>query len=458
MKNIFDIVHEDLFKPLTSKYRYVYADVIMLIYDRFRTEISYGVNREIVIKVLSDYFDTDDDEISFDDETYFRNARDKANGVVSALKNAGWLEYEQGENHNVNVSLSDYTIPIIEGMIRVVKEEETEYQGIISQIHASLQNDELYAKPYELIIMGVSDNTNRLLSELKRLSISIKKHIEKQVIDLDAEETLELFLAYHNEIGSKAYLRMKTADNISRFRSAIIEKIGYIMESPELMERAVAGYMEVEETKDHEEAYEAIISILMDIKSSFYRLDDIIYEIDRRHSLYLKNAVMRAKFLLSTGSNMEGRIERVLKTISEEDARNDDEFFRMDFSFFPQSFISPESMRAIPVKKEISVIDDIVGSEEISPEDRALRIEAMRQKNRRRFSKKNINQYVSNLLQGRERLPVTDIEVESKRDLIRIIYISVYAGSRSNVYRVERSDKRVRIGGYELPYFEIVKR
>ena len=65
MKNIFDIVHEDLFKPLTSKYRYMYADVIMLIYDRFRTEISYGVNREIVIKVLSDYFDTDDDEISF---------------------------------------------------------------------------------------------------------------------------------------------------------------------------------------------------------------------------------------------------------------------------------------------------------------------------------------------------------------------------------------------------------
>lgn len=44
-KNIFDIVSGDFFKPLTSKYKRMYADTILLIYNSFKPEISYGVNR-----------------------------------------------------------------------------------------------------------------------------------------------------------------------------------------------------------------------------------------------------------------------------------------------------------------------------------------------------------------------------------------------------------------------------
>ena len=58
----------DFFKPLTSKYRQVYADCILLIFNTFKPEISYGVNREIVVKTLTDYFEVDDMEMTFDDE------------------------------------------------------------------------------------------------------------------------------------------------------------------------------------------------------------------------------------------------------------------------------------------------------------------------------------------------------------------------------------------------------
>ena len=82
-KNLFEILPADFFKPLTSKYRNMYADTILLIYNTFRQEISYGVNRETVVRVLTDYFEADDDEITFDDETYVRDAREKANGVIA---------------------------------------------------------------------------------------------------------------------------------------------------------------------------------------------------------------------------------------------------------------------------------------------------------------------------------------------------------------------------------------
>lgn len=461
-KNIFDIIPADFFKPLTSKYRRMYADCILLLFNTFKPEISYGVNRDTVVRVLMDYFDADDDEITFDDETFVSDSRDKANGVIAQLKSAGWLEYEQVENHQLNVVMFEYTIPFIESINKIIREEETEYQGLISQIHASLQNEELYTKPYELILMGVEENTSRLVSELKRLNVSIKRHMDKQTNDMDANQVLEHFFKYHQDIGSKAYLRMKTGENIAYFRSSIIEKIDHILETDSIMERAVRGLMEIRQIEDSDLAYETLVEELIDIKSEFYRLDDIIEEIDKKHNKYMRNAVKRAEFLLATGNNVEGKISKILNRISDEIEKNDCSIFdiseEMNFSLYPQKYLSIESLQTIPIKKKNADISLIKTAEIMSEEERMLYKEALKQKNRRRFTRKNINEYVVGLLDGREKLPVTEIEISSKRDVIRIIYISIYSGNKANNYRIKRSKRRVKIGEYEIPYFEIEKR
>ena len=133
MKNLFHILPTDFFKPLTGKYKIEYADCILLIFNSFKPEISYGVNREIVVKVLEEYFEADDNEMTFDEQTYIRDAREKANAVIASLKACGWIEYEQERNHQLNVVLYEYAIPIIESMNRIIREEEAEYQGIMRQ-------------------------------------------------------------------------------------------------------------------------------------------------------------------------------------------------------------------------------------------------------------------------------------------------------------------------------------
>ena len=464
MKNLFQVLPEDFFKPLTSKYRRQYADCILLMFNSLKPEISYGVNREIVVKVLEGYFEVDDTEMSFDELTYLKDAREKANAVIASLKTCGWLEYEQEKNHQLNVVLYEYAIPVIESMNKIIREEEAEYQGIISQIHASLQNQDLYTKPYELIIKGVKENTERLISELKKLNASIKRHMDKQTSEMSASEIIDHFFEYHKNIGSKAYLRMKTSENISYFRSSIIEKIEEMMESTTIMERAVLGYMEVEQEEDREKAYDCIVSDLLDVKSMFYRLDEIIDEIDRKHAQYMKNAVMRARFKLATGNNMEGKISRILDAIADELNRNEgnaetvSEELSSICSIYVQGYLSPESMRTIPVTKKNGIVDDISEDAAMTEEERLLYKEALRMKNRTRFSRKNINEYVVSLMKDKEKMSVEEIPVESKRDLIRIIYISIYAGNRSNNYEVVRTGKRVKRMGFEFPVFDIIKR
>ena len=299
---------------MTDRYKVSYSVDAL---DDLREIYSYIANELLVPetaaaqlgRIRKEVFEVDDVEMTFDDATYISDARDKANGVIAMLKSCGWIEYEQETNHQLNVVIYEHAIPMIESMNRVIREEEAEYQGIISQIHASLQNKDLYSKPYELIIKGVQENTERLLSELKKLNASIKRHMEKQTNDMGADEILNHFFEYYQNIGSKAYLRMKTSENISYFRSAIIERLEYLLETLEIMDRAVSGYMEVEEKTDETAAYDSVVQMLLDVKSSFYRLDDIIDEIDRKHTRYMRNAVMRAKFLLATGNNLEGKLK-----------------------------------------------------------------------------------------------------------------------------------------------------
>ena len=465
MKNLFQILPSDFFKPLTSKYRQVFADCILLIFNTFKPEISYGVNREIVVKALIDYFEVDDMEMTFDDEeTFIKDARDKANAVIASLKSCGWIEYEQEKNHQLNVVLFEYAVPIIESMNKVIQEEETEYQGLISQIHASLQNRDLYAKPYELIIKGVKENADRLISELKKLNASIKRHMDRQTADMSAAEIIDHFFEYHKSIGSKAYLRMKTSENISYFRSSIIEKIEEMMENTAVMERAIRGFMEIEQEEDSDKAYDILVSDLLDVKSMFYRLDNIIEDIDIKHTRYMKNAVMRARFKLATGDNMEGKLAKILDLLADEINNDEDSEETVSeeltdlYNIYSQGYISPESFRAIPVTKKNVIVDNISEGQLMSDDERMLYKEALKQKNRLRFSRKNINEYVGTLLDGREKMSVDEIAVESKRDLIRIIYISIYAGNRANNYEIKRSGKRIKKMGYECTLFEIIKR
>ena len=64
MKNLFSIIPAEFFKPLNSKYKDQYADCLLAIYNSYRTEISYGVDREAVVSTLTEYFNKRTDDIS----------------------------------------------------------------------------------------------------------------------------------------------------------------------------------------------------------------------------------------------------------------------------------------------------------------------------------------------------------------------------------------------------------
>lgn len=443
--NLFNIIPEDFFKPLTSKYKTTYIDCLRLIYNTYKTELSFGVDKEVIISDLENYFDNESNiEMVFEeDDEIAKDSRSKANGILRRLKDSGWIEYEISNDYKVKVNLFDYAVTMIESFNKILKNEEMEYQSLVSQIHATLINQETYVKPYEYIIKRVAENTEELMIGLKKLNSNIKKYIDAITNEKTAGEIVQEFFVYHKDIGSKAYHRIKTSDNISHFRTAIIEKLYDILNDKNIFDRAVLGYMEVEQVEDKEKAKDSLRGQILNIISAFRNYDDIISEIDSKNAKYIASAVARAKFLLTNTNNAEGKISKILTYISEEFNKGEtlnlyeevEDLMLEVFNIFPQGFIDSDSLYVVPISKKMCLPQELSNTLGISIEERELQKLALQEKNKNRFSRKNINAYVEELLNDKQVILASTLPLDSKRDLIRIIFINLYGRDKKSIYK-----------------------
>ena len=443
-------------------------DCLLIIYRTYKTELSFGVDKDVIIAELENYFDNESKtEMVFDeDEEVAKDSRSKANAILRRLKESGWLEYEIANDYKVKVNLLDYAATMIESFNKIIKNEEMEYQSLVSQIHATLLNQEAYGKPYEYIIKRVVENTEELMVGLKKLNTNIKKYIDDITNEKTAGEIVQDFFVYHKDIGSKAYHRIKTSDNISYFRSVIIEKLYSIIDDQNIFQRAVAGYMEVEQLENEAEAEDTLRGKIVQIIHAFHNYDDIIGEIDHKNSKYIASAVARAKFLLTNTNNTEGKISKILSFLADEFNNDetlnlyedtDDSLFEV-FNIFPQGFIDSDSLYVVPISKKVGLPEELTTTLGLTPEERELRKLVLQEKNNNRFSRKNINSYVRELLASKKMVLASNLPLETKRDLIKIVFINMYGKDQKSMYKTVSTYKKITVNDFQFCDFEIERR
>lgn len=468
MADIFEVVGEDFFKPLTSFYKSIYWRCIHIIYDSYRSELSYGIDREHLTQKLEYYFDSlGIDEMQFEDDAQILNdSRSKASAFLRKLKECHWVEYEIGTDQRTKVIMPSYAVSIVKNLESVSIGRETEYQSELSAIYSLLTNPELMSDPYLQVIKPVYDRTSDLFTALKQLNSSIKKYIDALTVDKTAEEIISNFDQYFNEIGSKAFHRLYTSNNVSRFRNVILAKLSDFLTDSETFERVSWGYQKVEGKTDLNESRDKVREIIMEITDYFRAYDDIVKEIESKHARYLSSTVRRAHFLLMNTNNTEGKISTILRYLSDMFNHDEENWLEEDapdemctlFNIFSQGFINNESLKTMPISKRITDVDDIFTPLRLSDEERkAIRMAAY-EKNKNRFSRKNISEYVDSLLQEKDGLLASELSIESKRDMIRVIFISLYGQNGKTTYTVIPKDNRIEKNGFVYHDFEIRRR
>ncbi len=322
MSTVFDHLPSRLFFPLASVHREHYA-ALLLIYYRLFLEYHSGVERELVVAAFDDYFrslgsipEPDEAESTDDQETPARvdrgDTREAASGFLRRLIEYGWMNEEEQQDFARIINISSYATPFFEALYRVDQGIAVEYESHVIGIYSSLVGDA--ARDHgEHAVINAHGHARMLVESLKVLHQNIRRHIQA-LYDGDPEvhEILHIhYDLYMNEVIDRAYNRLKTSENLSKYRPKILSAVARYLSDDGWLGRT-AEKLAVIKRLSVAGARELLRTLLTEIRDELKNLDPLLTQIDDKNRRYSRISTERIKARLYADESIAGKIKQIL--------------------------------------------------------------------------------------------------------------------------------------------------
>ncbi len=475
-QGVFSTLPASFFSPLSSPNREHYAALLSLFYRSFQ-ESTHGVERNVIISKMTDYINlhraqiaeedsenqegdevldsndftkskvADEKEASSYPETLFEPARALASRMLNRLVRYGWLSVEELPDYTRVINIQPWAKPFLEALAKVEEGLKTEYESHVVAIY-SLLNSDAASENGHYAVLNAHEATVALGDSLKVLSQSIKEHYERLSTNSTGSipELLHLhYDLYADDILEGAYRRLKTSDNLSRYRPRILRRIAEFLTDRDWIETSALKYSRTSRCTV-EDARQRLATMLEEIRDILRSIDPLLDEIDRRNMLYAKVSVERVRAMLEPESSIAGRIIAVAHALAGSKSRTRG----FTHHLYQVRLIAPESRYRRWLREALSPSAGPPGAsyEGLEQAEAELRLRLERQ-----LGPNKIAAWLDEA-GGTER-PLTSSELVTDVDsFVRLLYAVLYADGRKGRFRyfVENGlSERVISAGYEMP-------
>ena len=455
---MFHIIDEHFFVPLASPNKVVYWECICKLFSVMDHQLSFGVERDALVEELQYYFEQTQAAELTGEDVEGKTARDKANWMLRKLENYGWIDIETDKSYVQRINFKEYAVKVIRTLLEIAEGKQIEYQGYIYTIYSLVRSA---TDNPGIVLLSIVENTDMLITGLKNLSSSIKHYIDELTrYKTPAEIMNVLFNDYIENIVDKAYHRLLTSDNVSKFRPEIIERLESKSRSKSYVEKASAELAGIREIPK-DEAEELVYHYIHQVIDAFQNMDEILSEINRKNTQYQRAAINRAKFYLIGGEDVRGQVKEILSGMNEEINRENIDLGGIYRIEFMDELIRIYSSAVLDEK---SFYTPIEGKKTFEPEkileeepDQAFRNEKMRrmlQKLARVLNPEKVNGYVEKQLGDRQEMLASELPLENTDDFVKMIYIRLY-GQRKNMKYTVAVKEMMQKNGYQFTDFTI---
>ena len=462
---LFKIIPDNFFSLLSSKNKAIYAGCIVEAFKIYEEGSILGIDKKIVVEVLTDYLEKEVEDIvemELEDEEDKPSSREKANFVLRRMEECGWIDIDVTNDYVEILNFRDYAITVIEALLQIEPQyddyadgNQKEYRGYIYTIYSLLTNP--MNIEYGVLMEQVYRNTKLFIRELRKLDSRLKDYIKTIVDRTEIKDLMESLIDYKVELVDKAYHRLKTSDNVNKYRLEIVNRLDDFLSDETIMEQIALAYRGRYPVYD--DAYRRASRDINEIIDIFNSLDDMITEIDLKNKTYINSTIGKIEFLLKDDNNIPGKINLILKHISDMHKKGKvDSAINMVQPIFklrsfksvnesslytPRgSYAKPEPQRLLDTHIDIFNIahDFFKEHETIYTEDKVMKF---------------VNsKMTSNVLQASQ-LVNEDSGIE---DILMVIYALIYTNSSDDVkYTVTKLDNLVENARYKFNDFLIVK-
>lgn len=285
---LFDVLNPQLFKPLTGRYRGMFAELLMLVWDHCRTSTDYGMGKSEMIHLAENYLDGAEFDVSeFDsseeaeEQLPSKDLHGRAVWCVARLRNCGWLEdLEIGYEEDARTAICPQVVPVLQAFYSIIHPQTVTYSGKLNKAYQLLDSIATEPAPYENVPKEVAGAMDELNSALRNLNASIGSFIDQMTQHKTPQEVLDLFEKYEEEIVVAAYQRFKTSDNLFNYREALLEGLDNCQDA--YMDALASDYCKVERCAESE-AVDAVLGIIDRIRDDLALMGELIAEIDKNH-------------------------------------------------------------------------------------------------------------------------------------------------------------------------------
>ena len=455
---MFHVIPDNFFVPLSSLNRIVYWECISRLFSIMEHQLSFGVEREVLVDELEFYFDQENAAQLVEEEFQSNDSRSRANGILRRLEYYGWIEVETDKSYVQRVNFEEYAVKVIKTLLDIADGKQIEYQGYIYTIYSLVKGS--MDRP-GIVLMQIWENTDYLITGLKNLNSNIKHYIDDLTRHSTVAQIMDaLFNDYITNIVDKAYHRLLTSDNVSKFRPEIIENLEQKSHNEDFLEKASAEIASIREISK-EEGRELTYHFLHEIIEAFRNMDEILQEINQKNTQYQRAAINRAKFLLAGNEDVRGQLKEILMGINEEINRENMDLsgiYRIDFLDdlvrIYQCSILEQSSLYLAVEGKGEFVPASLDEEEPDKELRREKMRKMAAKIQKVVSLEKIQSYVDSQLGEKEEMEASQLPLDHEDDFIKLIYVRLYGQRKNMDYLIEPLEER-EVNGYRFKDFRI---
>lgn len=455
---MFHVLPGNFFVPLASPNKTVYWECICKLFSVMDYQLSFGIEREVVADELQYYFEQSAAAEIVEEDFAGADSRGKANGILRKLEHYGWIEIETDKSYVQRVNFKEYAVRVMKTLLEIEDGKQIEYQGYIYTIYSLVRGN---TDNPGVVLLQIMENTDLLITGLKNLNSNIKHYIDELTKHSTVAEIMDaLFNDYITNIVDKAYHRLLTSDNVSKFRPEIIERLESRSKSRSYIEKAASELAGLQET-DVDTARENVYRYLHEIIEAFRNMDDILNEINQKNTQYQRAAINRARFLLSGNEDIRGQLKELLLGINEvmnEEKMELGGIYEIGFldnlvRIYSCGFLDESSLYS-PIEGKKTFEPQQIINREPDSRQRQEKMRRMVEKMQKILSAEKIGRYVDECMGERKEMLATELPLSDAEDFVKIIYVRLYGQRKNMRYGVETGEEK-EVNGFRFRDFRI---
>lgn len=462
MSGVFDTLPTTFFSPLAGRNRLHYARCLLIFYRLFQ-ESRTGVERSSLMGRYAEYMaeagrawsDDATDEAGPLDEPEPEApghrgsdpSRSMAGLALRRLIACGWMGEETLPDYTRLVTICGHAKPFFEALARVEEGLSAEYEGHVVAVYSSLCGDAAKESGH-LAVLTAHDHAMRLVEALKVLSQNMRAHYQ-QLLDAGKDAEIRDILRLHydryiEDVVDKAYARLKTSENLSRYRPRIVKVANAFLRDNAWLERTSRSLAALRggAIKD---AHIALKAMLEEIRDQLRAVDPLLDEIDKRNMLYARSSVEHIKARVRADGGLTGRLDAVARAFASDKRLS----AKLRHRLHHLVWTGKESRYKRWFRSEANFQADespLTDTAELERAEAELRLRIANQ-----LSPERITAWLDEHIRRGELGWAHELAVNTE-DFIRVVHAAAYGDARPGrfPYTVEQSEGRVRAAGWEF--------